>query len=91
MFCQGLSCKYTYNEYGLNVREASRRNDVKLRNALILDGGFETLDFCSIINGTSSAGAAVGVKDSGVIRIVYDLVDYLYKIIRYQFQLKKAK
>lgn len=90
-FCQGLSCKYTYNEYGLNVREASRRNDVKLRNALILDGGFETLDFCSIINGTSSAGAAVGVKDSGVIRIVYDLVDYLYKNYSISISIKEGQ
>lgn len=79
VFAQGLACKFLYNECGLNVREASKKNDVKLRNALIIDGGFETLDFCSIINGTSSAGAAIGVKDSGVIRIVYDLVDYVYK------------
>ena len=38
VFSQGLACKATYNEYGLDVREASKRNNQKLRNALLIDG-----------------------------------------------------
>lgn len=79
IFPQGLSCKKAYSEYGLDLREASKRNDIKMRNAILCDGGFETLDFCSIINGSSSAATAIGVKDTGIIRIVYDLIDYIYK------------
>ena len=39
----------------------------------------ETLDFCTIINGTSSASATVGVDNSGVCSIVYKILDYCYK------------
>ena len=79
LYVQGLVCKLAYTEYGLNLRERASRNKRKLRNALICDGGFETLDFCSIINGTSSASATIGVDNSGVCSIVYKILDYCYK------------
>ena len=91
VFSQGLACKATYNEYGLDIREASKRNDQKLRNAILIDGGFNTLDLCSVINGTSSAGAAVGIKDSGLIRVAYDIVNYIYKNYALSISVKEAQ
>ena len=79
LYVQALSCKISYTEFGINLRERASRNKRKLRNALIIDGGMETLDFCTIINGTSSASATVGVDNSGVCSIVYKILDYCYK------------
>ena len=42
---QGLSCKLTYADRGLDIREISRKNDFRMRNYLILDGGYLTTDF----------------------------------------------
>lgn len=79
LFVQAISCKAAYSEMGINLRERATRNNQKLRNALIIDGGMETLDCCSIINGTSSANTAIGADNSGTINIVYKIVDYVYK------------
>ena len=87
---QGLSCKLAYQEYGLDLREASKKNDLKMRSYLIVDGGFETLDLCSVI-GSASAGAAIGVKDTGIIRIAYNVVDYLYKTYEIKMSIKEAQ
>lgn len=88
---QGLSCKLAYSERGLDIREISKKNDYKMRNYLILDGGFQTCDICNVANGTASAGAAVGIPQTGIIRIAYDVKDYLFKNYEMEVSVLEAK
>ncbi len=74
---QGLACRNIYSTYGLNIRTESR-NRTKLENYIIADLGFLTADFSVIIKNKSSAGTAVGIP-CGVIKVAYDLADYLFK------------
>lgn len=88
---QGLSCKLAYSEYGLDIRENSKHNDFRMRNYLILDGGFLTIDTAQVIGQKSSAGGAIGIPNSGVIMIAYDVLDYLYKNYEMRVSIKEAQ
>lgn len=87
---QGLSCKLAYSNYGLNIRSASH-SSTKLQNYIVLDGGFETIDFCAVIASKSSAGSAIGVANSGVINIAYDIIDYLFREYQIKISIKEAQ
>ncbi len=88
---QGLIAKKIYYEYGLNINEQSKKNDTKIQNVLILDGGFLTLDICNVINGTASSSATIGLKDTGVINISYDIIDYIFKEYGIRISIKEAQ
>lgn len=88
---QGLSCKLAYSECGLDIRETSKHNDLRMRNYLILDGGFLTCDICNIANGTAAAGSAIGIPNTGVICISYDVMDYLFKTYEMRVSVKEAQ
>lgn len=88
---QGLSCKLAYFECGLDIREISKHNDFRMRNYLILDGGFLTCDICNVANSTASAGAAVGIPNTGIICISYDVIDYLFKTYEMKVSVKEAQ
>lgn len=88
---QGLSCKLAYSECGLDIRESSKHNDYKMKNYLILDGGFLTCDICNVANGTASAGAAVGIPDTGLIVVSYSVMDYLRKEYGMEVSVKEAQ
>lgn len=88
---QGLSCKLAYAECGLDIREISKRNDFRMRDFLILDGGYLTCDICNVTNGTASAGATVGIPNTGVICISLDVMDYLWKQFEMKVSIKEAQ
>jgi hypothetical protein len=88
---QGLSCKLAYSECGLDIRESSKHNDYKMKNYLILDGGFLTCDICNVANGTASAGSAVGVANTGLIMVSYGVMDYLRKEYNMEVSVKEAQ
>lgn len=78
LFSQGSAAKKTYQTCALNIKETTTRNDYKMKNYIICDGGFETIDICNIV-GNAVAGATVGLENTGVIQVAYDIQDYLYK------------
>lgn len=88
---QGLIAKKIYYEYGLNINEASKKNNTKVQNVLIVDGGFLTLDVCNVINGTASSSATIGIENSGVICISYKLVEYIFKQYGISISIKEAQ
>jgi hypothetical protein len=88
---QGLSCKLAYSECGLDIRETSKHNDFRMRNYIILDGGFLTCDMCNVANGTASACAAIGIPNTGIICIAYDVIDYLFKEFNMKASVKEAQ
>lgn len=90
-FPQGLSCKKIYSDIGLDIRESTRHNDQRMRSYLILDGGFLTCDICNVTNGKAAAGNAVGIPNTGVICIAYDIVDYLFKQYQMKTSIKEAQ
>ena len=90
---QGVAAKETYQNYGMDLgdMESTKTNSTQLRNYLIVDGGFETLDFACVVQGKASTGAAIGIKDSGIIRISHAIVDYVFKNYGFQISLKEAQ
>lgn len=86
---QGLSCKLAYSEHGLNISSTSK-NTMKLKNYIVMDGGFLSIDICAVINQSSSAGAAIGVPNTGVICIAYDVADYLFREHQIKVSIKEA-
>lgn len=90
---QGLSCKLGYSMRGLDIRETStgHSGSSELKNYIILDGGFLTTDFCTVIGSKASAGAAIGLPQTGLIRVVYDIIDYLYKTYQMKVSVKEAQ
>lgn len=88
---QGLSCKLAYSECGLDIRETSKHNDFRMRNYLIVDGGFLTCDICNVANGTASAGSAIGIPNTGIICISYDVIDYLFKEYAMKVSVKESQ
>lgn len=88
---QGLSCKLAYSEYGLDLREISKKNDVKMRNYLIVDGGFLSIDAAQVLDGKSSAGASIGIPNTGVICIVYNIIDYLFQTYQMKMSVREGQ
>ena len=78
---QALSCKLGYSLKGLDITDTNTGSmgEAALNNYLIVDGGFYTLDWATVIGSKASAGAAVGIKDSGIVRIVYSIADFLFR------------
>lgn len=87
---QGLSCKLAYADYGLNIRSASH-SSTKLANYIVVDGGFLTVDMCAVVASSSSAGSAIGMPNTGIINIAFELVDYLYKEFQLKVSIKEAQ
>lgn len=90
---QGLSCKLGYSLKGLDIRETStgHSGSSELKNYIILDGGFLTTDFCTVLGSKASAGAAIGLPNTGVICIAYDIMDYLFKEYQMKVSIKEAQ
>ena len=90
---QGVACKEAYQNYAMDLgdMETTKSNSTKLRNYLIVDGGFETLDFACVVQGKASTGAAIGIKDSGIIRISHAICDYVFKQYGMKISLKEAQ
>ena len=88
---QGLSCKVAYQEFGLNLRNDTSKSNKKLLNFMIIDGGYLTIDVCTVLERKASAGAAIGIPNTGVINISIALRDYLYKQFGMTITLKEAQ
>lgn len=86
---QGLSCKLAYYEKGLDIKDP--KNEPKLKNFIIVDGGFLTVDCCAVISSKSSSGSATGIANTGVIRIVYNIVDYIFKEYELKISVKEGQ
>ena len=87
---QGLSCKLAYSNYGLNIRSESH-SSTKLVNYIVVDGGFLTVDMCAVIASGSSSGSAIGMPNTGVINIAYDIIDYLFREYQIKVSIKEAQ
>lgn len=87
---QGISCKVGYAEQGLDLRESNEKVSNRLSQYVLIDLGMLTIDGCSIINGTSSAAAAIGVE-GGVIKISIALRDYIFKTFNMMLSLKECQ
>jgi len=90
---QALSCKLGYSLKGLDITDTNTGSmgEAALNNYLIVDGGFYTLDWATVIGSKASAGAAVGVKDSGIVRIVYSIADFLFRNFQLKISLKEGQ
>lgn len=90
---QGLAASYAINTRSLDISETSSGHSGSNgpKNYILLDGGFLTCDFCSCIAGRASAGAAIGVPNTGCIVIAYNIIDYLFKEFQMRISIKEAQ
>lgn len=88
---QGLIAKKIYADHALNINEAAKKNDIKMSNYLIVDGGYLTVDCSNVINGVASSSATIGLANTGIINISYDIVDYIYKEMGITISIKEAQ
>lgn len=87
---QGLCCRKLYSTDGLDIRETSKHNDIKMRNFILVDGGFNTLDIASCNSGTA-ASSVLGTPNTGVINVVYDIIDYLFKTYEMKISVQEGQ
>lgn len=87
---QGVSCRYSYTEHGLYLNDSAKKNDAKMRNYLIVDGGFLTIDATNIVNSKSAAGSTLGLAGTGVIRIARGLSEYLETELGLKVSIREA-
>lgn len=78
---QGVASRKIYEDRGLALRDSDSadKNAVKLKNYLIVDIGLRTCDICLSINQKSSVVGNVGLDETGTIRILYRIIDYIYQ------------
>ncbi len=90
---QGLAASYAINTRNLDISETSSGHSGSNgpKNYILLDGGFLTCDFCAVVAGKASAGAAIGVPNTGCICIAYNIMDYLYKEYSMKVSIKEAQ
>ena len=90
---QGLAASYAINTRNLDISETSSGHTGASgpKNYILLDGGFLTCDFCSCIAGRATAGAAIGVPNTGCIVIAYNIIDYLFKEFQMKISVKEAQ
>src|SRR5574344_48483 len=74
---QGMSARLTYSDYGLNLVDSTKWNNAKMKNYLIVDGGFLTIDAVLCVDGKSAAGSSLGLVNTGTICISRDLQNYM--------------
>lgn len=90
MVGQAATCSYIYNLTGLNPLEITAKSQLKAKNYVILDVGTETCDGALVVGGKST-NVRFGLANTGVIRVAYDIVDYIYKMYGLQISVRDAQ
>lgn len=90
MVGQGAICSYIYNISGLNPLELTAKSQLKAKNYVIVDVGTETCDAALVVGGKST-NVRFGMANTGVIRVAYDIVDYVYKMYGLQISIRDAQ
>lgn len=90
MVGQGAICSYIYNISGLNPLEITAKSQLKAKNYVIVDVGTETCDAALVVGGKST-NVRFGMANTGVIRVAYDIVDYIYKMYGLQISIRDAQ
>lgn len=87
---QGAICSYLYRTTGLNPLEPTAKSQLKAKNYVICDIGTETCDLALVVGGKST-NIKFGIANTGVIRIAYDIIDYIYKTYGLQISVRDAQ
>lgn len=88
---QGLACKKVYGDLGANPLDPSRKNDYRMANYLILDGGHASIDGALITNSKSATTSTIGLMNTGTIRISQAIADWIYKNLEIRISLREAQ
>lgn len=88
---QGVGSKIAYDKYNRNPNDPTQYNDVRVKNFLGVDIGFNTIDIYQCIGGATSGQTVRGFKDYGVCRIAYRLIDEVRKTTGIEITVQHAK
>lgn len=87
---QGVAAKVALQEYGLSLDPANR-TAFKFDNYLLCDLGSSTIDAALILGSLSSTESSIGLEDLGVCRILYNIIDFIYKSTGVSIDRQQAK
>jgi hypothetical protein len=91
-FClpQGTAAKVALEEYGLSL-DPAKRTGFKFDSFVLTDIGSNTIDVALITGSMASTSSSVGLENQGVCKILFDIIDYIYKSAGVQITTDEAK
>lgn len=91
-FClpQGTAAKVALEEYGLSL-DPAKRTQFKFDSFVLEDIGSNTIDIALITGSMSSTASSIGLENQGVCKILFDIIDYIYKSAGVQITPDEAK
>ena len=87
---QGTAAKVALQKYGLSL-DPAKRTQFKFDNFLLFDIGSNSIDVALIIGSMSSTASSLGLENHGVCKVLYDIIDYIYKTSGVQISRDEAK
>lgn len=72
---QGIGSKIAYDRYNRNPEDPTQYNDIRVKNFLGVDIGFNTIDIYQCIGGATSGQTVRGFRGEGVCLIAFQLID----------------
>lgn len=88
---QGIGSKIAYDRYNRNPEDATQFNDVRVKNFLGVDIGFNTVDIYQCIGGVASGQTVSGLKGEGICRVAFDLMDEVRRNTGIEISIQHAK
>lgn len=87
---QGTAAKVALQEYGLSL-DPAKRTQFKFDSFVLEDLGSNTIDVALITGSMSSTASSLGLENQGVCKILFDIIDFVYKSTGVQIQPDEAK
>lgn len=87
---QGVAAKTCLQTYGLSL-DPSKRGNYKFESIVLADIGSNTADIALIMSGMSSTASAIGLENSGVCKVLYDIQSYIFKATGKQISRSEAE
>lgn len=88
---QGIGSKIAYDKYNRNPEDPTQFNDVRIKNFLGVDIGFNTVDVYQTIGGVTSGQTCKGMKGEGVCVVAFGLIDRIRMDTGIEISLQHAK
>lgn len=88
---QGIGSKVAYDRYNLNPEDATQYSNVRAKNFLGVDIGFNTIDIYQCIGGITSGQTVKGFKGEGVCKVAFSLIDAIRRDTGIEVTLQHSK
>lgn len=88
---QGIGSKIAYDRYNRNPEDPTQYSDIRVKNYLGVDMGFNTVDVFQCIGGVASGQTIKGFMNEGVCKIAYNLIDEIRRTTGIEVTIQQSK